>query len=391
MASKNVYFYNSKNKDRPYNADSFTDWLSPFFTTGVFNGCFFVEATGGMKVAVAGGYANVNSKVTRFIGSETLDLEVASGTLSRIDNVILRRDDPARDIYLMIETGGLARDPVSPPLMRQNGIYDLKLAEIRVSKGTIKITQAEITDTRMDKAACGWVMATVKEIDFAQITGQFNAFFAIYKPKIEREYTAYLAEIQQYAGRFQADTAVQYQDFVTFVTLYQQQVLAVYSAFCEHLAKKKADSTIEYDRLMDWFEGFKASSGAEFVAWFESIKGILGEDEAGRLLLLIEALQKKTPTAVLGRVSHPLGRYPHCHLYSTSGSFGLGGFGCSGYGGGDLTTLPHECTLEGVEGVMVKTIPAFGDHKTTEAIAPGMYGFFNTHKDDPESLILLLQ
>ena len=30
-------FYNSDNGDRVYDADSFSEWLRPFFKTGVFN------------------------------------------------------------------------------------------------------------------------------------------------------------------------------------------------------------------------------------------------------------------------------------------------------------------------------------------------------------------
>ena len=50
-------FYNSRNGDRVYNADSMSEWLLPFFTTGVFNNCFAVTATGdGMNISVGGGY-----------------------------------------------------------------------------------------------------------------------------------------------------------------------------------------------------------------------------------------------------------------------------------------------------------------------------------------------
>ena len=57
-------FYNSRNGDRVYNADSMSEWLLPFFTTGVFNNCFAVTATGdGMNISVGGGYVNIKGKV----------------------------------------------------------------------------------------------------------------------------------------------------------------------------------------------------------------------------------------------------------------------------------------------------------------------------------------
>ncbi|MBQ8551067.1 MAG: hypothetical protein IJ426_07000 [Clostridia bacterium] len=113
-----AYFYNSDNGDRVYDADSMTDWLLPFFTTGVFNGQLQVTANDNMTITVSGGYCNIAGKVKHFVSATTFDLETASGTLNRIDNVILRRDDTQRDIYLMIEKGGNAQNPTAPDLTR---------------------------------------------------------------------------------------------------------------------------------------------------------------------------------------------------------------------------------------------------------------------------------
>ena len=189
-------FYNSRNGDRVYNADSMSEWLLPFFTTGVFNNCFAVTATGdGMNISVGGGYVNIKGKTKHFEQAQIFTLEKASGTLARIDNVILRRDDTERDFYILIETGGFSKNPVAPEITRTEAIHDLKLAEIRVEVGAIKITQDNITDTRMNADVCGWVMATVKEIDFSQITAQFQAFFQKYQAQITEEFNAYQSTI----------------------------------------------------------------------------------------------------------------------------------------------------------------------------------------------------
>ena len=58
------YFSNSNNRDRKYNAESFEEWLKPFFNTGIFNGGLQVTAqsTPDMTVKVSAGYANINGK-----------------------------------------------------------------------------------------------------------------------------------------------------------------------------------------------------------------------------------------------------------------------------------------------------------------------------------------
>ena len=196
--SKYAMFYNSKNNDRVYDADDMTEWLKPFFATGIFNGGMQVTANDNMSVTIAGGYCNIGGKVKKFNEAQTLTIETASGTLNRIDNVILRRDDIERDITLMIQKGGQADTPTAPALTRSGAYYDLKLAEIYVSAGSIKITQDNITDCRANGDVCGWVASTVKEIDFSQMTTQFNAFFEKYKEDIRTSYLAYLTKIGEY-------------------------------------------------------------------------------------------------------------------------------------------------------------------------------------------------
>lgn len=69
-------FYNSRNGDRVYNADSMSEWLLPFFTTGVFNNCFAVTATGdGMNISVGGGYVNIKGKTKHFEQAQIFTLE----------------------------------------------------------------------------------------------------------------------------------------------------------------------------------------------------------------------------------------------------------------------------------------------------------------------------
>ena len=101
--SEYAMFYNSVEGDRVYDADDMTDWLKPFFVTGVFNGQMQVTANDDMTVTVADGYVNIGGKVKKFPNAQTFDIETASGTLNRIDNVIVRRNDTDRDITVMIQ------------------------------------------------------------------------------------------------------------------------------------------------------------------------------------------------------------------------------------------------------------------------------------------------
>lgn len=213
-------FYNSINKDRVYDASSFEEWLKPFFKTGVFNGNLQVVESSGMNIKVGPGNAFIEGKLKYFENETILTIDAAHATYSRIDNVIVRRNDVDRDFTIMIQKGTNSNAPAAPTPIRQDGIYDVVIAQIYVQAAAIEIFQRNITDTRANGDLCGWVVSNVKEVDFDQIAAQFT----------------------------------------------------------------------------DYFNNFKNTNLEEFNSWFETIKGILGEDEAVNLLLKIQENEKNIQT-----------------------------------------------------------------------------------------------
>lgn len=172
-------FWNSVNEDRTYNADSFELWLKKFFTSGVFNGELQVTAYSGVTVAVSGGYANVDGKVMFAPQQAEITLDAPNSTYPRIDTIVIRRDNTERQITIEKVTGAYSgSSPVPTAPVRTGGIYELVLAQIYVGAGASIITQADITDTRMDSDICGYVTGTVEEIDFSQISAQFESYLS---------------------------------------------------------------------------------------------------------------------------------------------------------------------------------------------------------------------
>jgi hypothetical protein len=53
---------------------------------------------------------------------------------------------------------------------------------------------------------------------------------------------------------------------------------------------QQVDTTTLYAQIQDDLTRFRTTNEADFNAWVQSIKGILGEDEAGNLLNLINGL-----------------------------------------------------------------------------------------------------
>ena len=173
MANEYGLFWNSVSSDRLYDADSFSEWLRKFFTTGVFNGELQVLASSGMDVTVQPGYANIEGKVRFFDTTTTFTLAPASGTYPRIDTIVVERNDTDREITIKYVQGTYSGNtPVPTAPVRAAGVYQIVLAQIYVAVGATEIAQGNITDTRADNTLCGWVVGTVDRVDVEQMTAQ---------------------------------------------------------------------------------------------------------------------------------------------------------------------------------------------------------------------------
>ena len=66
--------------------------------------------------------------------------------------------------------------PTKPAHVREGAVYDLVLANILVKANVATITNADITDTRIDKNLCGFVSA-INNLNVGSLHTQHNAMF----------------------------------------------------------------------------------------------------------------------------------------------------------------------------------------------------------------------
>jgi hypothetical protein len=207
MSLEHAFFYKSVNGDRVYDDASFEHWLKKFFTSGVFLNDLQVTANDDMTVTVCAGYVNADGKVKIFESATPLIIETAGASYPRIDSIVLERNDTERDILLKVIKGGYSSEPVAHTPVRQDGVYQLVIAQILVNAGAVKVTQADITDTRSNTELCGIVAGAVEQIDFSQVQTQFDAYFAQYKKQIATDYTQYNADMETYLDQMAEDFA----------------------------------------------------------------------------------------------------------------------------------------------------------------------------------------
>lgn len=205
MSLDHAFFYKSVDGDRVYDDTSFEHWLKKFFTSGVFLNDLQVTANDDMTVTVGAGYTNIDGKVKIFESATPLIIETAGASYPRIDSVVLERNDTERDIILKVVKGGYSSEPVTHTPVRQDGVYQLVIAQVLVNAGAVKVTQADITDTRSNTELCGIVAGAVDQIDFSQIQAQFNSYFAQYKAQIAEDYTQYNEDMETYLDQMAED------------------------------------------------------------------------------------------------------------------------------------------------------------------------------------------
>ena len=162
-------FFNSVNKDRMYNADSFNDFFDGIISeTGVYkkSGMRLDVIPGtGMTVQVQTGRARIKGHWVAVESNEALELAGSDIALNRYDAIVLRYDASERNITLQVITGSGASTPVKPSIVRNENTYDICLAYVYVPAGSSSIATANIEDTKADEALCGYVKMQIDTVN----------------------------------------------------------------------------------------------------------------------------------------------------------------------------------------------------------------------------------
>lgn len=237
MAEK-CFPYGSVNHDRRYKSADFRAYYAQLIGNGVIysnSNALKVSEGGGMGVSLAAGGAFIEGVGYINTAALTFTLDTADGALSRIDRIVIRNDYTSRSTYAAVLKGSYSAQPQAAALTRNADVYEIAVADVLVAKGVVSITQADITDTRLNNSLCGIVTGLIEQADTTAIFSQFETYLAEFKAQ-------YIADIEDWTRNKESS-----------VTAWEN-------------AQKEA-----------------------FAAWVEEIKQILDETTAGNLQNEIEA------------------------------------------------------------------------------------------------------
>lgn len=246
--------------DRVYLAAQFAAYFASFIGNGVYaehsNQLQVVAMpTPQMQVGVEKGQGWINGYWYENTDTMYLPIEVADGVLNRIDSIVLRLGFAERNMWLMVKKGTPAVSPIAPEVTRTADYYDLQLATVSIPASSIRITQAQIQDTRMNQDVCGWVTGVVKQLDTTTLFNQFETYFQEFKENNQADYEEW--------------TETQKQAWLSWVSGQETD-------FTDWTDEQKEEYETWYATHIDQWQ-------SDFDTWFENIKGQLGEDAAGNL------------------------------------------------------------------------------------------------------------
>ena len=170
---------NAANPDRVYDSSDFAAYFASFIGNGVFakhsNQLRVAQQESpDMSVQVLGGQAWINGWWYDNTSVLNLSIDPADGTLDRVDIIVVQFNLTKREIKTIVRKGSLSAGATAPMLNRDDDLWELKLAEVNVSHGTVNITDGKITDTRSDTEVCGWVSGLIDQMDTTELFNQLQ-------------------------------------------------------------------------------------------------------------------------------------------------------------------------------------------------------------------------
>lgn len=188
--------------DREYTASDFAAYFASLIDNGVFfyggnaRLAVYADTLTGMGIQVDNGMAWINGYRYENDALLTLTLDTASGTMDRIDAVVVRWSLSDRTIRMAIKTGTPASSPQRPTPQRDGNIYELIIAYVEVDKGVTDIKQKNVIDARSYADVCGWVVGMVDQVDVSTVYSQFQAGFASFQAEKQAQFDSWLATLQ---------------------------------------------------------------------------------------------------------------------------------------------------------------------------------------------------
>ena len=268
--------------DREYNANDFARYFRAFITSGIIaDGGNIAEslqlvANDDMTTTLKAGNLIIDGYRYELMKDMVFQHRAADGVLDRIDRISITLDTAEREIHAILREGEYSYKPVAPQCRRTSEYMDYVVADVRIVKGAIKVTQANITDTRLSTELCGIAFPFWK-LDTGPFFAQLNSFYNEFVLKSDRSYDEFVAwaeekkaEIITWQGKEAAETDA-----------WQKEKSEEFDVWVQNFV----------NQWESWLLGKTTGWQEEIIDWFDNLKEHLEENAAVQLQLQIGNLE----------------------------------------------------------------------------------------------------
>lgn len=188
--------------DREYQAADFADYFGTVITSGFISsdgemGLSSKIESGTLKTTIAPGKAIIKGHFYENTDDLTLEHPIPEADKDRIDRIVLRLDlrNSERNVKQHVVPGDPADDPKAPEIQRDNYIYELGVARIRVRKNTSSLEDDDLTDDRLNDNVGGIAnsMITVPHEEFKRM---WDEFFEEVQDDVLQEWNEFLEGVK---------------------------------------------------------------------------------------------------------------------------------------------------------------------------------------------------
>lgn len=198
-------FYDAVDDDRTYSADEMNRPYRRLVSNGVFatpqgtpSTDLQVLSNNSMVITVSAGEGIFGNKW--FENTEPLSITVPqnNNTTPRIDSVIIQIDTRAsgRIGNVVYRTGTPASAPLPPAINELTGVFEYRVANVRVEASASSISQSKITDLR-GSSECPWITSLIYQVDTSALYAQWQSAYAEYYEQSTEQFEQEEAARQQ--------------------------------------------------------------------------------------------------------------------------------------------------------------------------------------------------
>lgn len=257
--------------DREYIADDFARYFRAFITSGIIaDGGNIAEslqvvANDDMTTTLKKGNLIINGYRYELVEDMIFHHTAADGVLDRIDRISITLDTAEREIHAAVRESEYSYKPVAPQCRRTSEHLDYVVADVRVVAGSIKIVQANITDTRLSTELCG-VAFPFWRLDTQPFFAQLNSFYSEFVAKSDRSYQ----QFQDWQGDKKAEIEVWQAAEVKQTDDWQKKETDDFTVWAEEFVNK----------WESWLLGETKGWQEEIIDWFNNLREQLTENAA---------------------------------------------------------------------------------------------------------------